>query len=228
MMRVLPPTPTSRTTRAPLRVVVGLVLVGGLAGCGGLFGGKSEPIQSYMFAPRAFTDTLAATPSERVLLLASVKSIGYDSQQMAYAMRPYERTYYAFSRWADTPPRMLEPVVAQAMEASGLFRAVVDTTSSVPADYRLDLNLLVVQHEFHTARSQGNMVIRAQLNSLATNAIIGTRVFQGTATAPSENPYGGVLAINIVLENILVELVTWVAESIAAEPQAASTPGDAP
>jgi len=227
-MRTPPCPPTSPAARPRLRALGVLALAACVGACGGLFGGKSQPVQSYMFAPRAFTDAIEASPSDRVLLLASVKSIGYDSQHMAYAMRPYERTFYAYSRWADAPPRMLEPVVAQAMEASGLFRAVVDATSSVPADYRLDLNLLVLQHEFHTARSQGNVVIRAQLNSLATNAIIGTRVFQGTATAPSENPYGGVLAINMVLENILVDLVTWVADAIADEAEQESAPPAGP
>ena len=207
-----------RTTPAQ-RLLLGLVVLAQL-GCGGLFGRKDrEPIQTYMFSPREFAQ-VGQIDSDLILLVSPVQSVGHDSQHMSYTMRPYERTYYAFARWADTPPRMIEPLVVQAMEASGLFGAVIDTSSSVIADVRLDLDLLVAQHEFHTARSQGRMVIRAQLNDLGTNAILATRVFEEVSPAPAENAYGGVLALNLALENILEDLASWVAAELADRPPA--------
>jgi cholesterol transport system auxiliary component len=182
--------------------------------CGGLFGrGDDSPIQSYTFSPREFTQQ-AETTSQRILLVSPVQSVGLDSRRMAYSMRPYESNFYAFSQWADTPPRMLEPLLVQAMESSGLFAAVIDVSSSAPADLRLDVDLLVAQHEFHTARSQGRLVLRAQLNDLAENRILATRLFEAARPAPSENAYGGVLAINLALEDLLRTLVTWVGEQL--------------
>jgi cholesterol transport system auxiliary component len=164
-----------------------------------------------MFTPRQFVQA-AETTSNRVLMVSPVQSIGHDSRHMAYSMRPYERTFYAFNQWADTPPRMIEPLVVQAMEASGQFRAVVDGSSSSPADLRLDLDLLVLQHEFHTERSQGRLVLRGQVTDLTTNTVVGTRLFEASAPSPTENPYGGVLALNVALEQVLVELVNWMAD----------------
>jgi cholesterol transport system auxiliary component len=202
------------STTTATRGLALLLLAVMVAGCGGLFGQKNdEPVQSYMFAPREFRQ-IGDVDAEVILLVAPVQSVGHDHLQMTYTLRPYERTHYAFSRWADTPPRMVEPLVVQAMEASGLFKAVVDVTSSVPAEYRLDLDLLVLQHEFHTDPSQGRMVIRGQLNHIDGNRIIGTRLFQATAPAPSENAYGGVLAINLALESILADMAAWVHESV--------------
>lgn len=203
----------------PRRVVVALaaalLITSVLPACGGLFGGRNrEPTQTYMFSPREF-EAVRDVDSDLILLVSPVQSVGHDSQHMTYTMRPYERTYYAFSRWADSPPRMIEPLVVQAMEASGLFGAVIDASSSVVADVRLDLDLLVLQHEFHTERSQGRMVMRAQLNDLASNEILSTRVFQSVAPAPSENAYGGVLALNLALENILLEMASWVSDELA-------------
>lgn len=202
-----------------IHVRIGLTLLLGLllAGCGGLFGGgNDEPVQTYMFSPREFAQN-EGEGSNAVLLVSPVQSVGHDSQRMAYSMRPYERTFYAFSQWADTPPRMVEPLVVQAMESSGLFRAVIDASSTAEADLRLDLDLLVLQHEFHTERSQGRMVIRAQLYAIQTNRILGTRIFEATAAAPRENAYGGVLALNLALEEILRQLVVWTGGAVEAE-----------
>jgi cholesterol transport system auxiliary component len=166
-----------------------------------------------MFSPREFRE-LAETESEIILMVSPMLSIGYDSRQMTYTHRAYERTYYAYSRWADTPPRMIEPLIVQAMEASGYFGAVIDVSSSVVAQVRLELNLLVLNHEFQTEPSQGRIVVRAQLHDLEHNRIIGTRIFQHTEVAPTENPYGGAMALNLALETILVDLVEWVGTSI--------------
>ncbi len=208
-----------------MRPTVNLLCVGfavgllvSVTGCGGLFGGgNDEPVQTYMFTPREFQQNEGESGSNAVLLVSPVQSVGHDSQRMAYSMRPYERTFYAFSQWADTPPRMIEPLVVQAMESSGMFRAVIDASSTAEAQIRLDLDLLVLQHEFHTARSQGRMVLRAQLYALETNRILGTRIFEATAPAPTENAYGGVLALNLALEEILRQLVEWTGGAVEAE-----------
>jgi cholesterol transport system auxiliary component len=202
-----------------LRLVVALAFLAIVAlGCAGMFRSKDQqPMQNYVFSPRQFVQS-APTSSHLVLLVSSVQSVGYDARHMAYSMRPYERTFYAFSQWADTPPRLIQPLVVQTMEASGYFRAVIESSSSSPADVRLDLDLLVLQHEYDSTWSQGRMVIRAQLNDLETNGILGTRIFESTAPAPMETPYGGVLALNVTLENILGELVVWVAELLGVAP----------
>lgn len=200
-----------KTTRLILALVAIVFIT---AGCGGLFGPRDRiPVQNYMFSPREFR-ALAETDSDIVLLVSPMQSIGYDSRQMTYTHRAYERTYYAYSRWADTPPRMIEPLVVQAMEASGYFGAVIDVSSSVVAQVRLEMDLLVLNHEYQTEPSEGRIVIRAQLHDLEHNRIIGTRIFQFAAVAPTENPYGGAMALNLALENILVELTEWVGTSI--------------
>lgn len=202
---------------ARLAAIVLLLLAAAL-GCAGMFRSKDQqPMQNYVFSPRQFVSS-APTSSHLVLLVSSLQSVGYDARHMAYSMRPYERTFYAFSQWADTPPRLIQPLVVQTMEASGYFRAVIESSSSSPADVRLDLDLLVLQHEYDATWSQGRMVIRAQLNDLTTNGIMGTRIFEATAPAPMETPYGGVLALNVALETILAELVVWVAESLGVAP----------
>jgi cholesterol transport system auxiliary component len=208
--------------RKSLPLLTGPVLVAavtaaiGLSGCA-IFGGSDEPIQTYMFEPRDFEEIVRAD-TDMVLLVSPVQSVGFDSRSMAYAMRPYERTYYAFSQWADTPGRMIEPLLIQAMESSGLFTAVIDVASTVVADYRLEIDLLVLQHEFQTTPSRGRIAMRAQLTNLVDNRVVATRIFEETAQAPTENPYGGAVALNIALENILNDMVAWVRDYLDDHP----------
>lgn len=206
------------TKSLPLLATLALCTVAttGLSGCS-IFGGSDEPILTYMFEPREF-DSVDLGETEVVLLVSPVQSVGFDSRSMAYAMRPYERTYYAFSQWADTPGRMIEPLLIQAMESSGLFAAVIDVASTVVADYRLEVDLLVLQHEFQTTPSRGRIAMRAQLTDLVDNRVVATRIFEETAQAPTENPYGGAVALNIGLENILTDMVAWVRDYLAAHP----------
>jgi cholesterol transport system auxiliary component len=202
------------TMTLPSTLVLALAGALSLPGCSGLFGSTSEPIQMYMFEPRAF-EAPPRNDSTIVLLISPIQSVGLDSRQMAYAMRPFERTYFVTSQWADTPGRMIEPLLVQAMEHSGMFNAVVDEASTVVADLRLEVHLLVMQQEFSTTPSRGRLVMRAQLSDLRDNRVMATRLFEESVQAPSDNPYGGAVALNLALEAVLDEMVAWVRDFIA-------------
>ena len=49
---------------------------------------------------------------------------GFDSTAMAYVQRPHALDHYATHRWADTPARMLGPLLMRTLEDTGSFRAV--------------------------------------------------------------------------------------------------------
>lgn len=205
---------TLNTTLSPT-LALALAAALSLAGCSGLFGGDSTPIQMYMFEPRAF-ESPEHYDSTLVLMISPFQSVGLDSRQMAYAMRPFERTYYVTAQWADTPSRMIEPLLIQAMERSGMFNAVIDVASTVVADLRLEVDLLVLQQEFHTTPSRGRLVVRAQLTNLRDNRVMATRLFERSAPAPTENPYGGAVALNLALEAVLDDMVLWVRDVVEA------------
>ena len=40
---------------------------------------------------------------------------GFETQRMAYVRRPYQLEYYAVNQWADTPARMLAPLMVHAL-----------------------------------------------------------------------------------------------------------------
>ena len=113
---------------------------------------------------------------------------------------------------------MLAPLLAQAMERTGLWRVVVQTPSTVRADYRLDCENLVLEQEFFSL-SRVRLALHAQLIDVKRQSVMDARDFEVFEDAPSDDAYGGVTAANRAVAKLLGELAEWtgaVMESTAA------------
>ena len=97
----------------------------------------------------------------------------------------------------------------QALEQSGSFSAVVQAPSIVPADVRIVSELVRLQQNFEMHPSRIEIALRVQLIDVRTRRLLATRVFEATENAPSDDPYGGVIAANVALQRILEQVVTF-------------------
>ena len=134
---------------------------------------------------------------------------GFEQPRMAYLQRPYEVNYYASNVWADTPPRMLAPLLLQSLERTTFWRVVVPMPTAARGDYRLDISGLVVQQEFLQRPSGTRIRLRAQLTETKEQRIMGARSLESFEPAPSEDAYGGVQAANRAVTRVLESLNDW-------------------
>ena len=134
---------------------------------------------------------------------------GFDTPQIVYVQQPHELNYFVTSRWANTPARMLEPLLVQAMEQTGSFRAVVQTPGAIPADVRLDTELIRLQHDFVTRPSRVQLTLRAQLIDVRGQRELAVKQFDESENATSDNAYGGVTAANRALQRVLDQLADF-------------------
>jgi cholesterol transport system auxiliary component len=134
---------------------------------------------------------------------------GFETPRMAYLLRPYEVNYYAFNHWADTPARLLHRIMVENLDKTGLWSTVVQTPGTVPAQYRLDCDNLVLEQQFLSRPSRVRLALRAQLVDLKTSALLASRYFELFEVAPSDDPYGGVLAANQAAEKLMMEMAAW-------------------
>jgi len=134
---------------------------------------------------------------------------GFDTPQIAYVQQQHELNYFVTSRWADTPARMLEPLLVQAMEQTGSFRAVVQSPGAVPADVRLDTELIRLQHDFVTRPSRVQLMLRAQLIDVRGQRVLAVKQFDEVENATSDNAYGGVTAANRAVQRMLDQLADF-------------------
>lgn len=134
---------------------------------------------------------------------------GFATARMAYLERPHELQYFAVNEWADSPARMLLPLLVETLQQQGLWRAVVQAPSAVPADYRLVTEHVLLQHEFTEKPSRIRLGWRMQLIAVPSQRVIGTRGFEAVVEASGDDPYGGVVAANRAVTGLLQEVVQW-------------------
>lgn len=201
-----------RHTRRPALILLALIAL--VAGCTALQPPAVENPNLYVLA----ADPVRKEPQPRrdaVIEVALPRAWpGFDTQQMAYVRKPYELEFFAASRWADTPPRMLGPLLARALEQTGGFRAVVLAPSLVPADLRLDTEVIRLQQNFAPRPSRAEITLRVQLTDVRAKRVVAAKVLEETESAPSEDAVGGVIAANAALQRLLQQVVDFcIAES---------------
>jgi cholesterol transport system auxiliary component len=198
------------------RAIAGFAAVALLAACAALQPPEADHASTYVLealpaagAPRSTRDLVLEVAAPRA-------RPGFDTPQMAYTQRANALEYFARNRWADAPARMLAPLLAQALDQSGGFRAVVQPPSLATANLRLETELVRLQQEFSARPSRVRFTLRAQLIDVDARRVLASAEFDETEVAPSDDPYGGVLAANRALGRLLERLAAFCAESPAA------------
>jgi cholesterol transport system auxiliary component len=183
-----------------LRVLMPALL---LAGCTALSAPRLECPNTYVLEARP--DIRASQVKRDLILSVSMPRArpGFETPQMAYVQQPHELNYFVTSRWADSPARMLAPLLVQAVGQTGSFRAVVQSTGTGSADVRLDTELIRLQHDFGTRPSRVQFTLRAQLIDVRGKRVLAEKLFDETENAASDDAYGGVVAANRVLQRVL-------------------------
>ncbi len=177
-----------------------------LAGCTGLHAPQVESSHIYVLDARV-PDKAVQIKRDLVLAVSMPRARpGFDTPQIAYLRQPHELDYFVSNRWADTPARMLEPLLMQTLEQTRSFRAVVRTPGVVPANIRLDTELVRLQQDFGTQPSKVQITLRAQLIDMTDQRVLAVKLFDETENAASDNAYGGVITANRLLQRVLDQL----------------------
>ena len=193
----------------PYRVFQMLIPTLLLVACSGLSAPKVPSQNIYVLETEPAVQ--AAQVKRDLVLAVSVPRArpGFDTPQMVYVQQPHELNYFATSRWADTPARMLEPLIAHALEQTESFRAVVQTSGAIPADVRLDIELVRLQQDFQTRPSRVQLTLRAQLIDVHGKRFLAAQQFDEVENAASDDAYGGVSAANRLVQRVLGELAEF-------------------
>lgn len=166
------------------------------------------------------SETLSHRREGPVLLVSPPQAEpGYETQRMVYLKRPYELEYYGVNQWADSPIRMLTPLLVQVLNQSGVWSGVIPLPSTIRGDYRLDSYGFVLQQEFLQQPSRVRVMLRAQLVDLKESTILSTRTFEVVENATSENPYGGVQAANRAVAGLLDQIGSWLQQCLQHAPE---------
>jgi len=208
----------TRTSFVPgWRLVTAALSLTLAAGCG-LLKPVATPQTVYYSLDGAMTKTVPSTaplPQSAPTLIVNPphSAAGFDSKRIIYVRQDHRIEYFAHNQWADTPARMIAPLIVAALESTGTFRAVVVTPSAAAGDLRLDTEIVRLQQDFASQPSGVRFTLRAYVVDNTTRRVLAWREFDETAAAASEDPYGGVVAANQVVQTVLGRLAVFCAEA---------------
>lgn len=205
--------PGYRTLAATALLSIAVLI---LAGCMSL--GRPDTYQQtwQLMAPELDGAGDQSAPAG-VLLVARVQAApAYDSSAMAYRETDYEIRYFAYNRWAERPSRQLQPIVVDVFEQSRLFEAVLASPASVPSDYRLETELLHLEHDQRTTPGHARLGLRWRLIDQTGQQVIlsGSRRF--TADMLEANASAFTTSANRALEEAMREILDEV-RSVVSE-----------
>lgn len=184
--------------------------VSALPGCALLSAAKVDT-QAFMLNPLAPDLPQARQCTAATLLVFPPRAQAiYDTTQMAYATQAHQIAYFGRHEWADTPSRMLLPLLVRALQDTRCFNAVVAPPYAYHYTHALRTDLVELLQDFTSQPPTLRLVLRAQLSDDAAGRVIASREFvlreplsQGTAEA-------GVIAANTATARALQEVVTFV------------------
>lgn len=206
------------------RIATASVLIA-LAGCGVLRPKASEQPAFYSLdgavkeAPTATRgEAIAGTRAPTLVVNPPRAAPGFDSPRIIYVREAHQLEYYAHSEWVDSPARMLAPLAIAAVGNSGAFAAVVPTPSAAAGDFRLDTEIIRLQHELTSQPSRVRFTLRAYVADSRTREVLAAREFDESVATTSETPYGAVIAASRAVQTVLAQLAAFCAEAAVKRP----------
>ncbi len=197
-----------------------LLALAGLHGCS-LTGRKAEPVETYVLdgagASTSSTTSSTAAATAAILKISTPTSVPEcATARMAYVEQPYRIDYFALHAWADTPARMLKPLLTRQLTHSGLFHYVFADSAGVEESLRLDSSIVEFAQWFSEDASEVRVSIRFDLIDVVHRTIVVSQTISITEAAAEREPYAGVVAANRAVQRALDQLVTLLHDPVMA------------
>ena len=191
-----------------IKTVVRLVFVGAWffgAACAAV-GPPKDRIHLYMLeyqapAPEGLEPVGAALKVERFTVAPA-----YNSREIVYRDRAYERNAYAYHKWRANPGDLVMQVLTRDMRQSGLFRAVYPPESTQASTHVLEGRVEEILEWDHEDTWSGVLTIGVTLIEKSESDVLGRVLFQRSYRSEKpctdRNPKALVEALSLGMEEI--------------------------
>jgi cholesterol transport system auxiliary component len=189
--------------------LIAMVAVVLLSACSVFSPVKTEPTTTYVLNT---TPAVRAHYPSHLTLLVSLPEANQidDTKKMVYSLNHYQVAYFAKNGWAESPARMLQPLIVQTLQKTHYFHAIGTSMVGSHYDFILNTQLVKLQQNFYSNPSVVQVTLRAQLVRTSDARVIAAKEFTASEPAPQNNPYGGVLAANDAVADVLAQLARFV------------------
>jgi len=176
---------------------------------------REPPMTVYALEPQWGVEERcpAAKKDSRVLQVAPVRgAMALHTTDILYTDQVRSQQSYAYSRWREAPVRAMQTVIEAALGNSGLFKAVLPSSSEAVADLVLESTLLECGHVLKEgSASQGVVRMRFYLIDTKGRTVIADKELVAVAPAAANDASGAAAAINQAALQVAAELAAWLA-----------------
>lgn len=187
-----------------------LALSGALLG--GCLGSNVTPPATYdLVAPKVMTLT-APRPAKFQLVVnepSAVRSLETDRIMVRSGARV---AYYKDAAWSDRLPRLMQARMVEAFQNAGLVSAVGSRADRLDADYELTTQVQAFQVEVEGASAQAHANLYIKVVDGDNGRMVASRGFESRVPTSSKDAGEMVNSLNQAFDNVLREVVPWVAK----------------
>jgi len=197
-----------------------ILIVMSLAGCSIINPEPSQAIEVYTLSPNSLVAGVSVenkADNAVVLALSPLRSSrALMSPDIIYRDSTYGYNSYAYSRWSDSPAKLLEIVLQQALSQNRSISAVIPREIS-PADLSLEVTLLDFSHHIQNSdTSMGLVALQVYLIDNKTKTVLASEEFSAQVLAEPRNAQGATTALNQASEIVVEQVNVWLAKHIAS------------
>lgn len=193
------------------------ILISYLSGCSV---GKTTPaIDIYTLTPSQNLDYAQPEVMAKGSLIIALSPIhgshGLMGPEIIYTDTEHGYNSYAYSRWSDSPTKLLALLFQQSLQQNHQFAAVIPSESSSAADLLLEGTLYDFSHQLkNDGMSYGAVTIRFYLIDNKTKTMLATEAFSSEVPANSRNAKGATAALNQASNDVADQLYIWLDQQI--------------
>jgi len=190
-------------------VVLVTAAIAALSGCASL--GPRETPRYYVLTAASAKPGAVSTPRASTLLVVpTVASTFYETQEIVYSRAPGVRAYYVFHMWTERPSRQITELLIMRLERERLFKTVATAVSGVQGNLILNTHLMEFYHDAESSPSRVRITMTAELMDPVARVLLARRIFDQSAPARTDDAPGAVQAFGDAISAILDDICAWV------------------
>lgn len=190
-----------------------------VAGCGGLLSNPETRRLYQVTSVSTFAPGLPHTNAQ--LTVGPVDApAGLDVNRIALTRAPLSLDYFADVSWSDRASAMVRTALLEALQNSGLFKAVGSDSFNLRSDYLLkpELRNFEAVYDSPGPAPTATVVLGLTLVKSPGDAVVGQTVIRERQPAASNEIPDIVAAFNVALGKDLQQAVAWTADHAALSP----------
>ncbi len=199
------------TRRLFLQGCTGLAATTLLGGCAQLIAQAENPPNLYWLTPKStFGDDILPV-SFQLTIDQPYAPAALNNQRIALMHSPIQVQYYARSNWTDRVPDMVQGLIVESFENSGMISSVGRQSAGLRSTFILLPEVREFQAEYYdgAAIPTAHVRINVKLIKMPDREIIANESFEAVVASASDSMADIVKAFDEALGKVLKNLVRW-------------------